>query len=116
MINFDGQDGARMVGGRARARSPRQLTGDPETWPEQPSPDPGAEAVRQISRALAQAISDQGLSLRAAAAGSGVNRQAIADLLAGRSWPDVATVARLTAFTGSTLWPRSITIDRTGTH
>ncbi|MFJ1587811.1 hypothetical protein ACIOC1_31385 [Streptomyces sp. NPDC088197] len=83
MIDFDGQDGARMVGGRARARSPRQMTRDPEAWPEQTSPDPAAEAVRQIADALTWALADQGLSLRAAAAGSGVNRQAIADLLAG---------------------------------
>jgi len=105
-----------MVGGRARARSPRQLTGNPEAWPEQSSPDPAVEAVRRIASALTQALADQGLSLRTAAAGSGVNRQAIADLLAGRSWPDVATVARLGAFTGESLWPRNSTTDRTGTH
>ncbi|MEU1790747.1 helix-turn-helix transcriptional regulator [Streptomyces sparsogenes] len=101
-----------MVGGRARARSPRQLTSDPEAWPEHPSPDPGAEAVRQIARTLGQALADQGLILRAAAAGSGVNRQAIADLLAGRSWPDVATIARLNAFTRIRLWPQQPTCDR----
>lgn len=105
-----------MVGGHARARSPRELTDNPEAWPEQPSPDPGAEAVRQIARALTRALADQGLSLRATATGSGVNRQAIADLLAGRSWPDVATVARLTAFIGRPLWPRNVTTGRTGTH
>jgi hypothetical protein len=44
------------------------------------------------------------LSLRVLAAASGVNRQAIADLLAGRSWPDVATVARLGHAIGQPLW------------
>jgi hypothetical protein len=116
LIDFDGQDGARMVGGRARARSPRQMTRDPEAWPEQAGTDPAVEAVRQIADALTRALADQGPSLRAAAAGSGVNRQAIADLLAGRSWPDVATVARLGAFIGRSLWPRDSTTDRTGTH
>jgi hypothetical protein len=116
LIDFDEQDGARMVGGRARARSPRQMTDDPETWPEQPCPDVGAEAVRLIAQTLARAMADRNLSLRAAAAGSGVNRQAIADLLAGRSWPDVATVARLTGFTGVNLWPDSTNIDRKRTH
>ncbi|WP_229327685.1 helix-turn-helix transcriptional regulator [Streptomyces sp. UNOC14_S4] len=105
MIDFDREDGARMVGGRARARPPREMAGDPEAWPEAPCPDAGAEAVRQIARRLTRAMEDRGLSLRAAAAGSGVNRQAIADLLAGNSWPDVATVARLAAFTGVRLWP-----------
>ncbi|MFJ8310555.1 MULTISPECIES: helix-turn-helix domain-containing protein [unclassified Streptomyces] len=104
-----------MVGGHARARSPREHTDDPETWPEQPSPDVAAEAVRHIARTLAQALADQNLSLRAAA-GSGVNRQAIADLLAGRSWPDVATVARLARFTGINLWPDNTNIDRKRTH
>lgn len=105
-----------MVGGHARARPPRQLTGDPEAWPEGPSTDPAAEAVRHIACALAEALRERGLSLRAAADGSGVNRQAIADLLAGRSWPDVATVARLAAFTRTTLWPPPTTADRRGKH
>ncbi|MFJ9851164.1 helix-turn-helix domain-containing protein [Streptomyces sp. NPDC101150] len=95
-----------MVGGRTRACSPRQMAGDPESWPEQPLADPAAEAVRLIAAALEGALAERGVSLRAAAAGSGVNRQAIADLLAGRSWPDVATVARLAAFTQVHLWPK----------
>lgn len=105
-----------MVGGRARALPPRQLTDDPEAWPEQPSTDPAAEAVRQISGALAEALRERGLSLRAVADGSGVNRQVIADLLAGCSWPDVATVARLAAFTRAALWPQQTTADRNGKH
>ena len=105
-----------MVGGRSRARPPRQLTGDPEAWPEQPAADPAAEAVRHIARTLAQALDEQGMSLRAAADGSGVNRQAIADLLAGLSWPDVATIARLAAFTRAGLWPPQSGTDRRGKH
>ncbi|MEU8504720.1 helix-turn-helix transcriptional regulator [Streptomyces brevispora] len=75
-----------------------------------------AGAVRLIPCTLTLVLNDQGLSLRATAAGSGVNRQAIADLLAGRSWPDVATVARLAHFTGTNLWPDAIKIDRKRTH
>ena len=105
-----------MVGGRARARPPRQLAGDPEAWPEQPSTDPAAEAVRHIARALAGVLRERGLSLRAVADGSGVNRQAIADLLAGRSWPDVATVARLADFTRAGLWPPPTADDRMRKH
>lgn len=63
--------------------------------------------MRQVSHHLADAIAERGLSLRGAAAVSGVNRQAIADLLAGRSWPDVATVARLGAALDADLWPPS---------
>ncbi|MFE0604103.1 helix-turn-helix domain-containing protein [Streptomyces sp. NPDC058892] len=105
-----------MVGGRARARSPRELTDDPEAWPEQPSPDVAAEAVRRIARNLAEALDERSWSLRTAAAGSGVNRQAIADLLAGKSWPDVATVARLTHFTDTALWPDTTQTGQKRTH
>lgn len=97
-----------MTGGRARARSPREMTGDPEAWPERASEDAAVEAVRVISWRLAAVLGEGGLSLRAVAVGSGVNRQAIANLLAGRSWPDVATVARLSDFTGADLWPPSV--------
>lgn len=75
-----------------------------------------AEAVRLIARNLALVLNDQSLSLRAAAAGSGVNRQVIADLVAGRSWPDVATVARLAHFTGTALWPDGTNIGRKRMH
>ncbi|MFD8478864.1 helix-turn-helix domain-containing protein [Kitasatospora sp. NPDC059673] len=116
MIHFNGQDGASMVGGRARVRPPRDLTDDPEAWPRLASADVGAEAVREISRRLADSLAERKLSLRQAAAGSGVNRQAIADLLAGRSWPDVATVARLGAFTRTGLWPDGVVVERDEGH
>ena len=67
-------------------------------------------------RTLAAILDEQGWSLRTVAAGSGVNRQAIADLLAGKSWPDVATIARLAHFTGVGLWPHGMNIDRNRTH
>ncbi|MEV0783300.1 helix-turn-helix transcriptional regulator [Streptomyces sp. NPDC050423] len=50
--------------------------------------------------------------MRGLAEASGVNRQAIADLLAGRSWPDVATVARLGTATGTALWPQAVACER----
>nr|WP_255528281.1 helix-turn-helix transcriptional regulator [Streptacidiphilus sp. P02-A3a] len=61
-------------------------------------------------------MDERGMSLRAVADGSGGNRQAIADLLAGLSWPDVATVARLAAFIGAGLWPLQSGTDRSGKH
>ncbi|MFJ5233167.1 helix-turn-helix domain-containing protein [Kitasatospora sp. NPDC088391] len=105
LIHFNGQDGASMVGGSARVRPPRDLTEDPEAWPRLVAGDVGAEVVRNISGRLAEALTGQELSLRQVAAGAGVNRQAIADLLAGRSWPDVATVARLEHFLNVPLYP-----------
>ncbi|WP_338683776.1 helix-turn-helix transcriptional regulator [Streptomyces acidiscabies] len=101
-----------MVGGLKRRRPPRELARDPETWTEADLSDPAAAAVQHIARTLASAMSGRGLSLRGLAETSGVNRQAIADLLAGRSWPDVATVARLGAALGTPLWPRTARNER----
>jgi transcriptional regulator with XRE-family HTH domain len=82
------------------------LAEDPQSWPEADlAGQVAADAVQHVARHLAAAITAQRLSLRALAAASGVNRQAIADLLAGRSWPDVATVARLGHAVGRPLWP-----------
>jgi lambda repressor-like predicted transcriptional regulator len=105
-----------MVGGSARVRSPRELTDNPETWPGVPAAEPGVEAVRQISARLADTLTERGWSLRQAAAASGVNRQAIANLLAGDSWPDVATVARLASALDASLWPNESRADRTVGH
>ncbi|MGO4459639.1 helix-turn-helix domain-containing protein [Streptomyces sp. M-16] len=77
--------------------------------------DVAARVVQAIARSLAAALERETRSLRQFAAGSGVNRQAIADLLAGRCWPDVATVARLENFLTTPLYPahdRTIEIDQ----
>jgi len=94
-----------MVGGLARSRPPRELARNPEAWPDAVIGDQAAVVVQDIARALVTALDEQGRSLRQAATGSGVNRQAIADLLAGRCWPDVATVARLENFLAVPLYP-----------
>lgn len=101
-----------MVGGMKRRTPPRELARDPETWPEASLADPGAAAVQHIARTLTAVMSERRLTLRGLAKTSGVNRQAIADLLAGRSWPDVATVARLGAAVGAPLWPRTVGNER----
>ncbi|WP_086860742.1 helix-turn-helix domain-containing protein [Streptomyces milbemycinicus] len=95
-----------MVGGMNRRKPPRELATDPESWPDGHLTEPGAAAVRDIARSLAGAMAERGLSLRGVAEASGVNRQAVADLINGRSWPDVATVARLANGLGVSLWPQ----------
>ncbi|MFI7610228.1 helix-turn-helix domain-containing protein [Nonomuraea terrae] len=95
-----------MVGGRARSAAPRQLADNPDAWPHANlAGHPAAAVVQDIAATLAGILADRRLSLRGLAARSGVNRQAIADLLAGRSWPDVATIALLEADLGVRLWP-----------
>ncbi|WP_371598282.1 helix-turn-helix domain-containing protein [Streptomyces sp. NBC_00564] len=105
-----------MVGGMNRRTPPRKLARDPETWPHGELTDPGAAAVQHIAAALAGVMGEQGFSLRTLADASGVNRQAIADLLAGRSWPDVATVARLGSATDTVLWPQTVACEREMGH
>lgn len=101
-----------MVGGMKRRTPPRELAHDPESWPEAGLVEPGAAAVQHIAGALAAVMSERRLSLRSLAEASGVNRQAIADLLAGRSWPDVATVARLGTALDAPLWPQAVGNER----
>jgi len=95
-----------MVGGRARSRSPRELAKDPENWPHADlSGHPAALAVQAIAAALQNVMAEQGLSFRRLAERSGVNRQTVNDVVVGRCWPDVATVAQLEAGLGIRLWP-----------
>lgn len=94
-----------MVGGRARSRPPLELARNPEAWPHSVIDDVAATVVQAIARALGQALTSQKRSLRRASEGSGVNRQAIADLLVGRCWPDIATIARLEDFLAVPLYP-----------
>ncbi|MET7300369.1 helix-turn-helix transcriptional regulator [Embleya sp. NPDC005575] len=94
-----------MVGGVTRQRSPLELARDPESWPEADITDIAAAVVQTIARRLRTLMGQRDLSLRQTAIGSGVNRQTIANLLAGAAWPDVATVSRLEAFLGVALYP-----------
>lgn len=46
-----------------------------------------------------------GRSIRSVAGEVGVDHSALSDLLAGRSWPDSATIARLEVGLDRALWP-----------
>ncbi|WP_162794667.1 helix-turn-helix domain-containing protein [Nonomuraea lactucae] len=95
-----------MVGGRARSAAPRDLAEDPQAWPHADlARHPAAAVVQAIAAALAGILAERRLSLLGLATASGVNRQSIADLLAGRSWPDVATIALLETALAARLWP-----------
>lgn len=105
-VHFDCQERMRMTGGRGRSRPPRELARDPENWPEAMFVDqPQARVVQAVAQALTRQMTLQGLGLRRVAALSGVNRQAVANLLAGSSWPDVATLSRLEDGLGVGLYP-----------
>jgi transcriptional regulator with XRE-family HTH domain len=95
-----------MVGGRARSTAPRDLADNPENWPHADlAGHPAAAVVQAIAAALTGELAARTLSRRGLAAMSGVNRQSINDLLAGTSWPDVATIALLETALRRRLWP-----------
>ncbi|MET7328457.1 helix-turn-helix transcriptional regulator [Nonomuraea sp. NPDC005650] len=102
-----------MVGGRARSAAPRDLAEDPQAWPHADlAAHPAAAVIQQIAATLAGILAERRLSLRGLAAASGVNRQSVADLLAGKSWPDVATIALLETSLGIRLWPEGTPTPR----
>ncbi|MFD7107047.1 helix-turn-helix domain-containing protein [Streptomyces celluloflavus] len=105
-VHFDCQERIPMTGGRGRSVPPRELARDPENWPEAAIADhPEARVVQAIAHALTRHMAGQGLGLRRVAALTGVNRQAVANLLCGDSWPDVATLSRLEDGLGVGLYP-----------
>ncbi|MHB8220589.1 MAG: hypothetical protein ACYDHU_09770 [Acidimicrobiales bacterium] len=72
-------------------------------WPDVACDDPVAEVARLLALRVRDALG--GRSLRAAGTLTGVDHTTIGDVLAGRVWADVATLARLEAGLGSDLWP-----------
>lgn len=68
-------------------------------------PHRGAQAAQAIARRLAEAMAEQGLSANALAQKSGVNRQAITNVLRGDVWPDMLTLIDLEGALGVVLWP-----------
>lgn len=68
-----------------------------------PSEDPIGEVARQFALNVEAAIG--GRSVRAAARDVGVDHATIRALVAGKSWPDLATIAKLERGFGVDLWP-----------
>lgn len=87
---------------RPRRSLPREASLD---WPTEPCGDPVAETVRLLAVRTLQVMA--GRSQQDVADACGIDRSAVSDLLAGRSWPDVQTLARLELGLGEQLWPGS---------
>ena len=90
---------ARLMSRPARP-APRDLV---DEWPELASTDPLGEIARRFAVNMQAAIGDR--SVRAAARDVGVDHSTILSVLNGRSWPDLATIARLEVGFGVDLWP-----------
>jgi hypothetical protein len=92
-----------LMGGMKERERPFQLV--PGPWPETPSADPIAELARRFSLNVAAAVGDR--SLRSVSRITGVGHNTLANILAGRIWPDFATIARLELGLNVALWPSS---------
>jgi hypothetical protein len=86
---------------RPARRSPAELS--PEPWPDAPSADPVAEVARRLVLNLEREIGDR--SIRSAAEAAQVDHSTLLGLLRGRSWPDLATIAKLERGLAADLWP-----------
>ncbi len=69
------------------------VEGAPEPWPEVASADPLTEIARQFVLRLKAEMGSA--SVRSVAAKAGINHVTLLNILAGRAWPDLATIGRL---------------------
>jgi len=89
---------------------PRDLT---QQWPVTSSDDVRGEAARLFAANLKTALG--GRTVRAAKELTGVNHSTVAAILAGTTWPDMATIARLESGLRTRLWP-DVSPDGTYLH
>jgi DNA-binding phage protein len=96
---------ASVAANLSRASAPRSFV-RAGSWPRAVLADHhGARVAQALAAALAEAMRREEMSANRLARASGVNRQTIANVLAGTSWPDLLTIASLERTLGSDLWP-----------
>ncbi|MCP2340660.1 helix-turn-helix domain-containing protein [Actinomadura rupiterrae] len=89
-----------MSGDDSRTRRPRDFAVEGQ-WPQallvdESGGEPyGAQVAQELARRLGEAMAEQGFSANRLSRESGVNRQTIANVLAGAVWPDLMTIANL---------------------
>ncbi|MEU5417840.1 helix-turn-helix transcriptional regulator [Streptomyces sp. NPDC020667] len=94
-----------MVANSSRAQCPRGFARS-GTWPHADLADHHAACVAQaLARRLAAAMEQRDLSANRLAVAAGINRQTIANVLAGTGWPDLLTIASLEQALDTDLWP-----------
>lgn len=85
---------------RTQRASPAELT---PGWPSEPSPDPIAEVARRFAVSVQQEMG--GRSIRSVADAAGISHVSLLSIFAGRTWPDLATIARIERAMGTDVWP-----------
>jgi hypothetical protein len=89
------------MGMQERAR-PVELA--PAPWPDVASGDPVGESARIFAVNLRAALGVR--SVRSVAADAGLSHVTLLNVLAGRVWPDLATIARLERSLGVPIYPK----------
>ncbi|WP_146184904.1 hypothetical protein [Agromyces badenianii] len=89
--------------GRVKRASPSELVSD---WPDGQSDDPIARVAQQFVLNLVDAIGEQ--SVRAVSREAGIDHATLLAVLAGRSWPDMATIGKLERALSRNLWPTGV--------
>ncbi|MGH3704128.1 MAG: helix-turn-helix domain-containing protein [Agromyces sp.] len=89
--------------GRAKRASPSELVSD---WPDGQAGDPIARVAQKFTLNLLEAIGDR--SVRAVARDAGIDHATLLAILAGRSWPDLATIGKLERALETNLWPTGL--------
>lgn len=72
-------------------------------WPDRESPDPIAEVARRFALNIEAKRGTR--SLRSIALATGMNHSILVNILAGRTWPDLATIARIERALETDVWP-----------
>lgn len=75
-----------------------------DAWPDAVIDEHDAETARQFVLNLRAALA--GRSVRSVAKDAGIDDKTIRKILAGLSWPDLRSIARLEQATGKALFPR----------
>jgi hypothetical protein len=87
----------------SRPVRPKPNAGDPEGWPSRELEDPTAEIARRFVLNVRDRIGSS--SLRSIDKATGVDHNTLARVLAGETWPDLVTIARLERGLRANLWP-----------
>ena len=94
-----------MPGGTQRTKSPNEYVVAGE-WPHVVLEDyRPARVAQHVSRALREAMTYREISANALSKASEVNRQCIANVLQGRVWADMLTIASFEDTLKIMLWP-----------
>jgi hypothetical protein len=75
------------------------------SWPHGQVTDHAAGVAQEVARRLAVSMGERELSANRLSKAAGVNRQTVANVLAGAVWADLKTVSLLEKGVGAPLWP-----------